>query len=95
MPDQPNPTADEYAVTTVLTRDPSMMRQMLYARMERCGIRIASMFVCKDVYGSGPRFYSEKPNRNDVELLKIYVDELNECVELLGQVGWKRTKGER
>jgi hypothetical protein len=83
-------TSDDLAVTTVLTQDPAMVREMAYARIELDAADLWRMFQQE----SGNAIYGGTIRKNQENLIRAYIDELNELVDLLGQVGWRKRKGE-
>jgi hypothetical protein len=98
---QPNGASgpDELTVTAVLTQDPGMLREMLFAQMEISGNAIARKLAPTNEGGGtntiSVRIFEGKAYKRDIESLRHYIDDLNECVAMLGQVGWRRQKGER
>jgi hypothetical protein len=77
--------ADELTISTVLVQDREQLRATLLQRIEKSAAslhRTASRGVWE-------RWRRGGPQKMDERSIRLHIDDLNKCADLLGQIGWR------
>jgi hypothetical protein len=89
-PQNPSPQdGTSLTVTTVLTQDPGLVRELAYAAIEQRSAALWREFQKQ----SGYDIYTGRCRKGQEASIRGYVDDLNELIDMLGQVGWRKRKG--